>query len=149
MPQLTISFSVPTQDGENPPTKGSAKGFTMPGKFGGRPRVIIVNDNPKNKAWARLVGLHARDHKAEDSPWNSWCQLSLVFTMKRLKKMPKGRDYPTVKPDLDKMVRSVLDALTGILYVDDAQIIALAASKEYGDRAGVYIELTRGGVYGE
>jgi crossover junction endodeoxyribonuclease RusA len=39
----------------------------------------------------------------------------------------------THKPDLDKLCRAVLDALTGILYLDDAQVVALAASKRYAD----------------
>lgn len=38
-------------------------------------------------------------------------------------------------PDLDKLCRALLDALTGVLYVDDAQVVQLAAVKRYGDRA--------------
>ena len=137
MSQLTISFSVATLDGQNPPTKGSTRSFVMNG------RAITTNDNPKNKSWAKVVGFKAKEFKASDSPWSGPLQLTLIFRMRILKKMPKGRTLPIVKPDLDKVTRSVLDALTGILYVDDAQIIALAASKEYAEQPGVYVELTR------
>ena len=142
MSQLTIVFTAYTLDGENPPTKGSASGFPIRRK-GGRIGVVITNDNPKNKKWAAVVGWKAKENRASDSPWAGPVQLSLVFGMKRPKKMPKGRELPTVKPDLDKMVRSVKDAMTKILYVDDAQIVALAASKEYSEKPGVTIELTK------
>jgi hypothetical protein len=41
-----------------------------------------------------------------------------------------------VKPDLDKLVRAVGDALTGILYRDDAQIVSLNASKRFAGLGG-------------
>jgi len=44
------------------------------------------------------------------------------------------REKPTVKPDLDKMVRSVLDALTSAhVWNDDAQVLTLVAHKMYAD----------------
>jgi Holliday junction resolvase RusA-like endonuclease len=41
---------------------------------------------------------------------------------------------PGVKPDLDKLVRSVLDALTGTVIRDDSQVVGLIASKLYDDQ---------------
>ena len=38
---------------------------------------------------------------------------------------------PAVAPDLDKLVRAVLDALTGICYNDDSQVVEIVASKRY------------------
>lgn len=38
----------------------------------------------------------------------------------------------TQKPDLDKLVRSVLDALTGRAYLDDSQVVHLEVQKAYG-----------------
>ncbi|HEY8818036.1 MAG TPA: RusA family crossover junction endodeoxyribonuclease [Candidatus Limnocylindrales bacterium] len=43
-------------------------------------------------------------------------------------------------PDVDKLSRSILDALTALVYVDDAQVVALNATKRYvgeGERPGV------------
>lgn len=44
-------------------------------------------------------------------------------------------DYPGVKPDLDKLVRSTLDALTtaGVI-ADDARVVSLEALKEYAGK---------------
>ena len=35
--------------------------------------------------------------------------------------------------DLDKLVRSTLDALSGVAYLDDCQVIKVTASKEYAN----------------
>lgn len=45
---------------------------------------------------------------------------------------PSAPAWPGVKPDVDKMARAVLDALTGVLWVDDAQVVDLHATKVYG-----------------
>lgn len=42
-------------------------------------------------------------------------------------------NWPTSKPDALKLMRGVEDALTGIVYVDDAQIVEETISKHYGD----------------
>lgn len=51
------------------------------------------------------------------------------------------RDEPTVPPDLDKLIRGVLDGLTAIAYRDDAQVTSIVAQKAYGERIGVDISL--------
>jgi Holliday junction resolvase RusA-like endonuclease len=38
---------------------------------------------------------------------------------------------PSGRPDLDKLIRAALDALTGVVYRDDAQIVMLYARKVY------------------
>ena len=43
---------------------------------------------------------------------------------------------PPVRPDLDKLARAVGDALTGICYHDDAQIVNLCAAKYYVTPSG-------------
>ncbi len=45
-------------------------------------------------------------------------------------------------PDLDKLVRAILDSLTGVVWDDDAQVTELHATKEYGaePRCEVYVE---------
>ena len=43
------------------------------------------------------------------------------------------------RPDVDKLTRAVLDALTGIVYVDDCQVVSLLAQKEWGTSPGVHV----------
>lgn len=48
-----------------------------------------------------------------------------------------GFEAPTKKPDLDNIVKSVTDALNGICYVDDCQIVNIHATKVYATVAGI------------
>ncbi len=49
---------------------------------------------------------------------------------------------PTTAPDLDKLCRSIGDALAGICYLNDSQIVDLHVSKFYGEsfRTEILIE---------
>lgn len=40
---------------------------------------------------------------------------------------------PTVKPDIDNVIKIVCDALNGVAYVDDNQIITVRADKYFSD----------------
>lgn len=61
------------------------------------------------------------------------------------------RPYPSVKPDLDKMIRNTLDGLTAAgVFRDDAQVINLNARKRYatddpsgGPGATIYVSLVQ------
>lgn len=48
--------------------------------------------------------------------------------------MRAGRIRPTKKPDMDNIIKTVLDALNGIAYRDDSQITAVVAVKVYTER---------------
>jgi Holliday junction resolvase RusA-like endonuclease len=52
-----------------------------------------------------------------------------------------GEIYPQVKPDLDNVMKAVLDALNGVVYADDSQVINLVATKRYSTdpRVEVYV----------
>lgn len=57
----------------------------------------------------------------------------MIFTVRKPKSAPKRRvTYPSKKPDLDKLVRAVSDALTDAgAWEDDARLIRLEALKVY------------------
>lgn len=57
--------------------------------------------------------------------------VGLCFVMPRPRTV--SRAWPGVRPDIDKLARAVLDALTGVAYRDDACVVMLMASKVYGD----------------
>lgn len=56
--------------------------------------------------------------------------IKAVFSIERPKTVK--RPHPSVKPDLDKLTRGLLDALTGRAYRDDSQVIWIDARKVYG-----------------
>ncbi len=52
-------------------------------------------------------------------------------------------------PDVDKLARAVLDALTGLVYSDDSQVVSIVAAKRYAAPAegpGLHLELKRAEV---
>ena len=59
---------------------------------------------------------------------------------KRVVKMEYYYTRPAQQPDIDKLVRAVLDALTGVCYEDDAQVVMLLATKQYAEET--LIEIT-------
>lgn len=52
-----------------------------------------------------------------------------------------GRIRPTQKPDADNIAKSVLDALNGLAYADDKQIVTLVVDKHYGEEPCVHVKL--------
>ena len=68
--------------------------------------------------------------------------VALDFVLPRPKSEPKTTRPHTRRPDVDKLARAVLDALTGIYFADDSQVDSLAATKrtaEPGEQPGVHI----------
>lgn len=51
--------------------------------------------------------------------------------------MLTGQIFPTKKPDLDNIAKAIADALNGVAYPDDSQIISLSISKFYSDNPRV------------
>ncbi len=54
---------------------------------------------------------------------------------------PAAPPKPIGKPDLDKLTRAVLDALTGIVWRDDSQVVRLIVSKHYADDAPAGLDI--------
>lgn len=45
----------------------------------------------------------------------------------------QGVDRPIKKPDIDNVVKSAVDGMNGIVFVDDAQVVKLTATKHYSE----------------
>lgn len=52
-----------------------------------------------------------------------------------------GKFRPTTRPDVDNYAKSILDALNGITWKDDSQIVSLTINKRYGEVEGAIIEI--------
>ena len=51
--------------------------------------------------------------------------------------------YPAKRPDIEKLARSTNDALTGLVWKDDSQIVRLTLQKIYGERSGAQITIEK------
>lgn len=60
-------------------------------------------------------------------------------------KMLSGELRPTVKPDMDNIIKAILDALNGYAYKDDAAVISVIAEKRYSATPRVEVILVNGG----
>ncbi len=123
-----VTFTVPGK----PETKGSARAFVV-GK-----RAIITNDNPKSKAWARVVSAYARAAMGAVAPASGPVRVCVTFYLQRPQShfkrgllRPAMPSHVTTRPDVDKLIRCALDALTGICFDDDSQVVELEGRKLY------------------
>jgi crossover junction endodeoxyribonuclease RusA len=123
-----------------PAPKGSTKAFVVRG------RAIVTEDNARTRPWAALV----RDAAHESAgativfPRGTPVRLRVIFTLPRPVSLPKRITTHTRKPDLDKLTRAVKDALTGVIWQDDSQVVALTVCKWYttaAERPGADIEV--------
>ena len=146
---MIISFFVPGV----PKPAGSKRGFAIPDKQRpGKHRVIITDESGvPGKAWRADCKSYARDAYG-GTPLTGAIIAEFVFTLPR----PKGHYgtgknggklkasapiAPTTRPDTTKLIRAVEDALSGIIWRDDAQIIRQTGVKVYGEIPGVYVSV--------
>lgn len=52
-----------------------------------------------------------------------------------------GRILPILKPDFDNIAKSVADALTGVLWVDDKQVVAGSCLKVWAETPSLYVRV--------
>ena len=120
-----------------PVPQGSAKGFPNR-KTGG---VIVTHDNPRLRAWRDLVAKAASDAMLARGdylgpyprpPMDCAVGIDLQVFLPRPKSAPKRKRLRHQKrPDLDKVIRGILDALTSVVFRDDSQVCEIAAQKHY------------------
>lgn len=119
-----IQFDVPGI----PAPQGSHRAFMRPGAR----YPVVVHDNARTKPWRALVALAAMPHRP--SPLLSGAvSLTVRFYLPRPKSLPKRVLHHTKRPDVDKLVRSLCDSLKGVIWEDDAQVVKIVATKNYGD----------------
>jgi Holliday junction resolvase RusA-like endonuclease len=94
----------------------------------------------KSAAWENKIqaaALESRPKELLDGP----LVLEVTFYLQRPKSKPKRVRFPDTKPDLDNLVKSVKDALEGIVYANDSRIVDEVARKRYGDPPRVEVTI--------
>ena len=153
MRPMTFEFFVP-----GVPRPGGSKTATVIRRKGGE--IVMQNGRPMTTTreagkytahWRADVREAARIAMGEHPPLSGALGLQVVFRFVR----PKGhyrangalkQDAPkfrAARPDTTKLLRALEDALTGLVWLDDAQVVRQSASKEYdSDRPGAHVSVS-------
>jgi crossover junction endodeoxyribonuclease RusA len=138
-----------------PAPQGSKRAYGA-GRPGGKIR--LVESSKRVKPWREDVRQAFLDQRHPESAPHVIATggealiVKIVFVMPRPKATSKTRATPPAvkKPDLDKLERAVLDALTSAgVYADDSQVVALYGYKrlaELGEPTGAMIHIERSPV---
>lgn len=94
----------------------------------------------RNSEWSNRVAMAAAAAPPHEL-FSGALKASLTFTRTRPASLKRGVDYPTTRPDLDGYAKKLLDALNGIVYRDDAQLVQITLVKRFGDMPGVEIRV--------
>ena len=57
-------------------------------------------------------------------------------------RIQNGLRFPTRKPDIDNVLKAVADALNGVAYHDDSQVVMIEAQKLFSSEEGVRVTVT-------
>lgn len=125
-----------------PAPQGSMQAFVQGG------RAVVTHAKPqKLQDWRRAIGWAAREAVTLDAlaPFQGPVGVSATFRVSRPRSVSEGRrPHPSVRPDVDKLLRALLDAITGIVIKDDAQVCRLDVQKVYAlesEAPGVVVEV--------
>lgn len=135
---MMISFQVEVI----PVAKGRPR-FAKRGKF------VSTYTPEKTKTYETIITTSAKQAMGATSPLEGPLRASIDFYMpipasgsKALKKaMLEGKEKHIKKPDLDNLIKAVTDAMNGIVYLDDSQIVRLVTRKVYSDLPRVNITI--------
>ena len=114
---------------------------------------LLVRDAAKgSRPWKTQVAQAAGEAMNGTGLLDGALELSVIFTVPRPKGhfgvrglRPSAPAYPTVRPDVTKLLRAVEDACTGVVWRDDAQIIEQHAIKRYGDPGCAFVAVSQRG----
>lgn len=136
----TITFSVP----------GAPRGKARPHARAFMGKVQRFKDS-KTVAYESLVRLAASEamegHDRIDDP--VFVEIEVFIEpvastpRSRYGLMIAGRILPTKAPDLDNIIKSILDGCNGVVFRDDVLVVKILATKVYAARSRVNVKISR------
>lgn len=124
-----------------PQHQGSMRAFTPKGWK----RPILTTTNKELKPWRQAVASNA--YTAMMDIGQCICiegpvRVEAHFYFTRPKSGKKGERHKITRPDLDKLARALLDAMTGTVFADDSQVSQLWVSKFFDGNAKTWVRIT-------
>lgn len=134
-----MTFSLTFHVDLNPVPKGRPR-FS---KVGGFVRSYTPKKTSDYETQVKAVAQSAMTREPLETPLAAFLYFRLPipksYSKKRIAACLSGLERPTKKPDLDNLAKSVLDALNGVVYLDDAQLVSIHLTKVYSHNPGVDI----------
>jgi len=98
--------------------------------------------------WPKKVTQYMEEIRAmakkqwKKEPLDKPLKVEVVFHIPRPKSVSmKKRKYPSVKPDLDNLLKSFFDALEGVVFVNDSRIVTMTVSKQYSSEGNIELKI--------
>lgn len=109
----------------------------------GKQVIATMDSNKKSKSWMQAVRETVGERRLGMPLMTAPVQLRVNFYFKRpkghLRKdgtlMPRAPAFHAQTPDCDKLCRAIGDALTGVLFDDDKQVVWLDARRHWTTEA--------------
>ena len=131
---MTIHFHIPGQP--------VGKGRPRIGKVGAHARMFTPAKTVNYESTVALFAAQAMAGRALlTGPVNLQMRVDFPipasWSIKKQRAAEAGEILPTVKPDSDNIVKAVCDAINGVVWKDDVQVVDLTLKKRYSVLPGV------------
>ncbi len=109
-------------------------------KFARRGNFVTAYTPTKTRGYEDLIKIAAKHAMGTSEPLKTPVAAYIYITVpipqsyskKRSKSCLDGLERPCKKPDCDNVMKAFLDAMNGIVYDDDSQVVSLHGTKVYG-----------------
>lgn len=120
-----------------PKPAGSKRAFLNPKTK----RIVVVDDCKTGRDWKASVQAAAIEAMCGDDPATGPLGLHVVFYLPRPKShfrkdgtvRESAPVWHDIRPDSTKLLRCIEDAMTGVVWRDDAQVVSQEVAKVYAD----------------
>ncbi|MBI5289943.1 MAG: RusA family crossover junction endodeoxyribonuclease [Chloroflexi bacterium] len=114
-----------------PVPQGSMKGYIRGG------HVALTSDNTKLRPWRDSVAWAALEamRDAGLTLFEGPIAVEVTFYLPRPRSTPKRVTRPAKKPDINKLLRGCLDAMSLVVFRDDALVVTLSGAKWFASQS--------------
>lgn len=114
------------------------------GKFAYTPANTVNYENWIKACYLRQYGNEKIIETAISVEIEAYFEMPQSASKKKKIAMIDNRILPTVKPDTDNIAKSILDALNGIAFKDDKQVVELVVKKMYAVEPRAIVTIKEG-----
>lgn len=134
-----IRFTVPG------PPKGKARARTVRTKsgqtFSYTPEGTVLYENLIKTSYFQECRDSFQNGEALEVIIKSYYSIPKNISKVKRKQMLSGILLPAKKPDIDNIAKCILDALNGVAFHDDTQVVKLYMEKQYAEQPRVEVEI--------